>query len=139
VRRDEQPLAACGRQQPGCRGKQRAVTRAQLRALDVTAQDLELMAQHEQLDVLDVNGPAAADQQLQQRYEREVDERQGHRAILSGARAKPAIEPHQSFGTLQAVRRVDASWDHRPARRASRAGVCTRCAPPRLAAAGRFF
>ena len=55
------PWRRAGRQ-PGCRGKQRAVTRAQLRALDLTTQDLELMAQHEQLDVLDVNGPPAADQ-----------------------------------------------------------------------------
>ena len=44
----------------------------------------ELMAQHEQLDVLDVNAPAASGQQLQQRYEGEVDERHGHRTILSG-------------------------------------------------------
>jgi hypothetical protein len=49
VRRDEQPSAACGRQQPGCHGEQRAVTRAELRTLDVTAQDFELMAQHEHL------------------------------------------------------------------------------------------
>jgi hypothetical protein len=60
------------------------------------------MAQYEQLDVLDVNAPAAADKQPQQRHERELDERQGHRAILSGARATPASNPHQSFGTLQA-------------------------------------
>jgi hypothetical protein len=89
VRRDEQPSAACGRQQPACRGKQRAVTRAQLPALDLTTQDFELMAQHEQLDVLDVNGPAAAHQQPQQRHEREVDERQRHRAILSGLAQSP--------------------------------------------------
>ena len=61
VRRNEQPLAACGRQQPTRRGKERAVTRAQLRTLDLTTQDRELMAQYEQLDVLEVNGPAAAD------------------------------------------------------------------------------
>jgi len=93
VRRDEQPLAACRGRQPGCRGKQRAVARVQLRALDLTAQDLELMAQHEQLDVLDVNAPAAADQQPQQRHEREVDERQGHRAILSGLAHSPRSSP----------------------------------------------
>ena len=87
LRRNEQPLAACGRQQPTRRGKQRAVTRAQLRTLDLTTQDRELMAQHEQLDVLDVNAPAAADQQLQQRDEREVDEGHEHPAILSRAHA----------------------------------------------------
>ena len=57
------------------------------------------MAQHEQLDVLDINAPAASGQQLQQRYKGEVDERHGHRTILSG-HAKPAITPNQSFGSL---------------------------------------
>jgi hypothetical protein len=32
------------------------------------------MAQHDQLEVLDLGGPAAANQQLQQRDEDEVDE-----------------------------------------------------------------
>jgi antibiotic biosynthesis monooxygenase (ABM) superfamily enzyme len=40
------------------------------------------MAQHEQLDVLDLDAPAAK-QQLQQGNERQVDERQDHRTILS--------------------------------------------------------
>jgi hypothetical protein len=84
LRRDEQAMAAPGRQQPACGGQQRAVTRSQLRALDLTTQNLQLMAQHEQLDVLGVDASAAAKQQLQQRHEDQVDERQDHRTILSG-------------------------------------------------------
>jgi hypothetical protein len=44
------------------------------------------MAQHEQLKVLDLDAPAAK-QQLQQRNERQVDERQDHRTILSAPAA----------------------------------------------------
>jgi hypothetical protein len=40
------------------------------------------VAQHDQLDVLDLRRPAASDQQLQQRYEDEVDEGEEHRAML---------------------------------------------------------
>jgi hypothetical protein len=46
------------------------------------AQDLELMAQDDQLDVLDLCGPAAANQQLEQGDEDEVDEGEEHRAML---------------------------------------------------------
>jgi hypothetical protein len=60
------------------------VTRSHLRALDLTTHDVQLMAQHEQLDVLDVDASAAATQQRQQRHEDQVDERQDHRAILPG-------------------------------------------------------
>jgi hypothetical protein len=41
------------------------------------------MAQHEQLNVLDLDAPAAAKQHLQQRNERQLDERQDHRTNLS--------------------------------------------------------
>jgi hypothetical protein len=58
-------VATSGWQQPAHRSKQRPIART----LALTAQDLELMTQHEQLDVLDVNAPAAGDQQLQQRHE----------------------------------------------------------------------
>jgi hypothetical protein len=66
LRRDEQAMAARGRQQPACGGQQRAVTWSQLRALDLTTQNVQLMAQQEQLDVLDVDASAAAKQQPQQ-------------------------------------------------------------------------
>ena len=47
------------------------------------------MAQHKELDVLEVNGPAATDQQPQQRDERAVDEGHEHPAILSRAHSTP--------------------------------------------------
>ena len=39
------------------------------------------MAQHDQLDVLDLRGPAAPDQQLQHGYKDEVDEGEEHPAM----------------------------------------------------------
>jgi hypothetical protein len=47
------------------------------------AQDIELMAQHHQLDILDLRGPAAPDQQLQHGYKDEVDEGEEHCAMLA--------------------------------------------------------
>jgi hypothetical protein len=48
------------------------------------------MAQHQQLKVADLDAPATAKQQLQQRNERQVDERQDRRTILS-APATPQL------------------------------------------------
>jgi hypothetical protein len=97
LRRDEQAMAARGRQQPACCGQHRAVTRSQLRTFDLTTQNVQLMAQQEQLDVPDVNASAAAKQQLQQRHEDQIDERQDHRAILSGTPATPAFQGRPAF------------------------------------------
>jgi hypothetical protein len=54
------------------------------------------MAQHEQLDVPDLDAPAAAKQQPQQRNERQVDERQDHRTILA-APAMPKLPGRSGF------------------------------------------
>jgi hypothetical protein len=90
-------MTASRRQQPACGGQNRAVTRSQLRALDLTTQNVQLVAQHEQLDVLDVDASAAAKQQLQQRHEDHVDERQDHRAILSGTPATPTFQGRPAY------------------------------------------
>jgi hypothetical protein len=66
LRRDEQAMAAPGREQAACGGEEGAVTRSQPRALDLAAQDIQLMAQNQQLDVLALRGAAAPSQQLQQ-------------------------------------------------------------------------
>ena len=58
------------------------------------------MAQHQQLKVPDLDAPATAKQQLQQRNERQVDERQDHRTILS-APATPELPGRSGFVTLQ--------------------------------------
>ena len=63
LRRDEQAMAVLGREQGAHRGEQRTIARAQLRALDLPAQHVELMTQDEQLDVLVLGGSAAEDQQ----------------------------------------------------------------------------
>jgi hypothetical protein len=47
-----------------------------------TAQVIELMAQHDQLDVLDLRGPATPDQQLQHGHKDEVGDGEEHRAML---------------------------------------------------------
>ena len=54
------------------------------------------MAQHQQLKVPDLDAPATAKQQLQQRNERQVDERQDHRTILS-APATPQLPGRSGF------------------------------------------
>jgi len=63
LRRHKQTMTASRRQQSVWRGEEGAVTRSQPWALDLAAQDIELVAQHDQLDVLDLRGPAAADSQ----------------------------------------------------------------------------
>ena len=80
--RDEQTTAARRRELAACSGEERAVTGSQLWALDLTTQDIQLVAQHDQLDVLDLRGPAATNQQLQQGDEDEIDEGDQHRAML---------------------------------------------------------
>ena len=66
-------------------------------ALDLTAQHRELMAQHDQLEVLDLRGPATANQQLQQRDEGEVDEGEEHLALL------PEATPGQRSGQIRVL------------------------------------
>jgi len=115
LRRDEQTMAARRREQPAHRGEEGAVTRSQPWALDLAAQDIELMAQHDQLDVLDPRGPAAANQQPQQRDEDQVDEREEHRAMLPEPVRRPrsgqirVLAPFRSRMSLRI-------WPRRPAK-----------------------
>lgn len=46
---DDQTIAAFAPEQAACRREEGAVSRSQAWALDLTAQNLELMAEHEQL------------------------------------------------------------------------------------------
>jgi hypothetical protein len=64
----------------GRRRKQATISRAKLRARHLAAQNLELVAQDQQLDVLDVHAAATPNERAQQRPEREVAKRQGHYA-----------------------------------------------------------
>jgi crotonobetainyl-CoA:carnitine CoA-transferase CaiB-like acyl-CoA transferase len=62
------------------RREQGTVRGAKLRPRDLATEDLELVAQDEQLDVLDVQATATANECPQQSPEREVEKREGHRA-----------------------------------------------------------
>jgi len=64
----------------GCRREQRTISRTQLRPRHLTAQHLELVPQHDQLDVLHVQATATANERAQQSPEREVDEGKNHAA-----------------------------------------------------------
>jgi hypothetical protein len=81
-----------------CR-EQDTINRAKPWPRDLAAQDLELVAQDEQLDVLDVQTAATANERAQQRPEREIEEREGH-----GCRSSQAARARRdtSIGTLHA-------------------------------------
>jgi hypothetical protein len=89
-----------------CR-EQGTIDRAKPWPRDLAAQDLELVAQDEQLDVLDVQTAATADERAQQRPEREIQERDCHGRRSSQAARAPR---DTSIGTLHAaVRPAQAS------------------------------
>jgi hypothetical protein len=60
------------------RREQGTVRGAKLRPRDLAAEDVELVAQDEQLDVLDVQATATANDCAQKSHEREVEKREGH-------------------------------------------------------------
>src|SRR5512132_483924 len=67
-----------GWQARGGRRKRRAISGAKLRPRHLATQYLELVAQDQQLDVLDVQTAATPNERSQQRPEREVEKREGH-------------------------------------------------------------
>jgi hypothetical protein len=62
------------------RREQGTVRGAKLGPRDLTTEDLELVAQDEQLDVLDVQATATANECPQHSPERHVEKREDHRA-----------------------------------------------------------
>ena len=60
------------------RREQGTVRGAKLRPRDLATEDLELVAQDEQLDVLDVQATATANDCALKGHEREVEKREGH-------------------------------------------------------------
>jgi hypothetical protein len=64
------------------RREQGTIRGAKLRARDLAAQDLQLVAQDHQFDVLNIQAAATANERAQQRPERNVEKRQGHPPIL---------------------------------------------------------
>ena len=61
-------------------GQQGPIRLAELRAGDLPAQDLELVAQHQQLDVFHLQAAAATNKRAEQSPHGEVEEGEGHAA-----------------------------------------------------------
>lgn len=66
-------------------GKQSAIGVPELRPPDLTAENLKLMAEHQQLDILDVRAAATTDEQPEQSSDSEVQKREQRPAILAAA------------------------------------------------------
>jgi hypothetical protein len=75
--------------------------REAFRPRDLATEDLELVAQDEQLDVLDVQAPATANEGAQQGPEREVEKREGH-----GRRSSQPSRRQGATGPLAPFRRL---------------------------------
>src|SRR5512132_829013 len=87
-RGDQSRTARGGWQVTGGRREQRTISGAKLRPRHLAPQYLELVAQDQQLEVLDVQPTATSDDRAQQGPEREVEERQSH----TGDRFSPRPE-----------------------------------------------
>jgi hypothetical protein len=64
-------VARCGRQQG-------AINRPEFRPYDLSAQDLELVAQHQQLDVFHTEASTATNKRAEHRPHSEVEKRESH-------------------------------------------------------------
>ena len=84
-RRDQKRSARRRRQIASGSGKQRAIGALELGPPNLAAQHLELVAEHQQLDVLDIRATAAANKQTEQSPNSEVEEGEEHAAILAAA------------------------------------------------------
>src|SRR6266540_1823004 len=87
--RSNQACIACGtRQVTGSCREQGPIGRPELRPRDLAAEKLELVAQHEQLDVLYVQAAAATDKRTKQGPKSEVKKGENHVLDPSSPRAK---------------------------------------------------
>ena len=103
--RSDQARAARGAWQVGRRRRQQGtIGGTKVRPRHLAAQDLELVAKDEQLDVLDVQTAATADERSQQRPEREVEKREGHG--LRSSQPAPRRPRHEYWRPSGARRRV---------------------------------
>jgi hypothetical protein len=104
-------VASCGRQQG-------AINRPEFRPHDLPAQDLELVAQHQQLDVFHMQASTATNKRAEQRPHSEVEKRESHAADPPTPRSK--VRRHEYWrpsGVLVAVNcEVAVEIDHRDAR-----------------------
>jgi hypothetical protein len=85
----------------GRRREQRPINSAKLRPRHLATENLKLVAQDQQLEVLDVQATATADERSEQGPERDVEEREGHPAILP---ALAQTSRDTTIGALQVAR-----------------------------------
>ncbi len=64
----------------GRSGQQRSISHPELRPANLTAENLKLVPQHQQLNVLHVQATTTPNKRRQQRPKREVEEGEGHAA-----------------------------------------------------------
>jgi hypothetical protein len=75
---------------PGRGRKQRPIRRFELRPLNLAAQNLELVTQHQKLDVLQIQAAATPNKCAKQSPEREVQEGEDHAADPLSVRPREA-------------------------------------------------
>jgi len=63
-----------------CGRKQGSINHPEFRPHDLPAQDLELVAQHQQLDVFHIQAPTATNKRAEQSAHGEIEERESHGA-----------------------------------------------------------
>ena len=66
-------------------GKQRAIGALELGPPNLAAHNFELVAEHEQLDILEIRATPAANKQAEETPNSEVEEGEEHAAILAAA------------------------------------------------------
>jgi hypothetical protein len=108
--RGDQKPAARGAWQLARRRRERGTVRgAKLGPRDLAAEDLELVAQDEQLDVLDVQASATANEGAQQGPEREVEKREGSPRRSSQPGPRRARHEYWHPSTLCTVKKSQAT------------------------------
>jgi hypothetical protein len=73
---DQEHTPALSRQESACRGTQKAISTAERSTAHLPAEDLELMAQNQELDVAGLVITAGQSQCLEQATQAEIDERE---------------------------------------------------------------
>ncbi len=87
-RRDQHHCPRGARQVMRGGGQQCSIWHSELRPSNLAAQNLELVPQHQQLNVLHVQAAATPNKRRQQRPKREVEEGEGHAADPPNPRAQ---------------------------------------------------
>ena len=128
-RGDQTRFARRAWQVAGRRREQGTISGAKLRPRDLAAQNIELVAQDQQLDVLDVQATRTPNQRAEQSPERHVEEGEGH-----GRRSSPFSRKRgrdTNTGALQASSTGETVMGSPPNRTTDRARCSTSARAPR--------